>query len=262
METIPLKEFLDRKQTQYEQPDFIPQDPISIPHRFSRKQDIEIAGLFAALLAWGNRRSILNSCNRLLEAMDQAPYEFICGYQPRDLRSLSSFVHRTFNATDLFHLLRVLQYHYTKDAGNSLESAFSRQLNASELTVENALTGFHAYIFDEQLFEDIPARTRKHIATPARKSACKRLNMYLRWMVRPADRGVDLGIWKQFRPAELVCPLDLHVGRVARHFGLLRRPANDWLAATELTAALRRLDPSDPVKYDFALFGLGVVEKF
>ncbi|MGN7783966.1 TIGR02757 family protein [Niabella sp. 22666] len=257
-----LKEFLDKKVAQYEKPDFIKDDPICVPHRFSKKQDIEIAGFFAAILAWGNRKSIISSCNRLLAGMDHAPYDFIRNFEEQDLKPFLGFAHRTFNATDLFHFLDFLQYHYKTSGALSLETAFSKYLKKNDSDTEPALVSFYNSFFDEDIFPDYPKRTRKHIATPFKKSACKRLNMFLRWMVRSNTKGVDFGIWKTIKPSQLVCPLDVHVARVAKHFNLLQRPGNDWLAAKELTQNLKLLDAKDPVKYDFALFGLGVVEKF
>lgn len=258
-----LKKLLDQKVAIYNHPSFIDKDPISVPHRFTRMQDIEISGFFAAILAWGNRTAIINSCTRLLQAMDNAPYDFIRHFKDTDLKPLLHFVHRTFNATDLFYLLHFLQFHYSKSA--SLESAFAQFINRESTDIAQALTGFHNYVFS---LPQAPQRTRKHIATPARKSACKRLNMYLRWMVRndgktgPVAPLVDFGIWKNITPAQLVCPLDVHVARVARRLNLLTRKQDDWHAALELTHKLKALSPEDPVQYDFALFGLGVIEKF
>ncbi|MGC4233921.1 MAG: TIGR02757 family protein [Niabella sp.] len=257
-----LKEFLDKKAAQYEQPGFIKDDPICIPHRFTKKQDIEIAGFFAAILAWGNRKSIINSCDRLLRWMDNAPYDFIMNFEEADLLPFVKFAHRTFNPTDLFHFFDYLKYHYQYLGESSFETAFTKYLNKKDEHTEPALTGFHYSFFNEDFFPDYPRRTVKHIASPAKKSACKRLNMFLRWMVRSNTKGVDFGIWKNIRTSQLVCPLDVHVARVARHFKLLQRPGNDWIAAVELTRNLKHLDAKDPVKYDFALFGLGVVEKF
>ena len=257
-----LIDFLNAKAAQYEQPAFIKDDPISIPHRFTKKQDIEIAGFFAAILAWGNRKSIISSCDRLLNLMDNAPYDFILNFEENDLAPFMGFVHRTFNSTDLFHFLDFLKYHYATMRQSSIETAFSKHLEHDDENVETALIGFRNYFLDHKLFENYPERTRKHIATPAKKSACKRLNMFLRWMVRSNTNGVDFGIWKNIKPSQLVCPLDLHVGRVARHFKLLDRPNNDWMAAVELTNNLKQLDGQDPVKYDYALFGLGVIERF
>ncbi len=259
MHSSSLKKFLDQKVSEYNRPDFIEKDPVSIPHRFSRQQDIEISGFFAALFAWGNRTSIINSCSRLLAAMDNAPYDFVRMYQPTDLKPLLSFVHRTFNATDLFWLLHFLQQHYLRY--DTLESAFSQYINPLSTDITQALIGFHDYVFS---LPDAPERTRKHISTPAKNSACKRLNMFLRWMVRNDDGSpqVDFGIWSSIRPVQLICPLDVHVANVARRVNLLQRTQNDWKAALELTAQLRRMSPDDPVKYDFALFGLGVMERF
>lgn len=256
-----LKKLLDRKVIQYNQPSFIEKDPVSVPHRFQQLQDIEISAFFAALFAWGNRTSIINSCNRLLFAMDNAPYDFVKNHKPVDLKPLLTFVHRTFNATDLFWLLRVLQRHYQRY--DTLEIAFSQFINPLSTDITQALIGFHEYVFSDP---DAPERSRKHIATPAKNSACKRLNMYLRWMVRQ-DKGlerpyVDFGIWKNIKPSQLICPLDVHVGDVARRLNLLDRTQNDWKSAVELTARLKTLDPSDPVKYDYALFGMGVMERF
>ncbi len=252
-----LKAFLDRKLDEYNRPSFIAADPISIPHRFSRNADIEIAGFFAAIFAWGNRTIIINKTNELLALMDEAPHEFITGHQESDLRRLLAFKHRTFNTTDLLYFIQFLQQHYRHS--DSLETAFSRWMEPGDEDVERALTGFHHYFFS---LPDAPNRTRKHIATPEKNSTCKRLNMFLRWMVRQDDRGVDFGIWKTIRPAQLICPIDVHVARVARRFQLIERKGVDWRTARELTAHLRRYDPLDPAKYDFALFGLGVVEKF
>jgi uncharacterized protein (TIGR02757 family) len=257
-----LKDFLDKKVDEYNQPFFIANDPISIPHRFTSKQDIEIAGLFAAVFAWGNRKSIINSCDRLLAWMDNAPYDFIMNFEDDDLSPFMNFVHRTFNATDLFHFFNVLKYHYRFVGHVSFEFAFSQWIQPGDSTTENALNGFYHYFFSPEIAEDHPVRTMKHITAPFKKSACKRLNMYLRWMVRCDDKGVDFGIWKNISPSQLICPIDLHVARVAKRFQLLRRKQTDWLAAVELTDYLRTLDENDPVKYDFALFGLGVIDKF
>lgn len=259
-----IRALLEEKLELYNQPAFIGPDPVSIPHRFSRKQDIEIAGFFAALLAWGTRTGIINSCARLLERMDQAPYDFITQTDfendPRCARRFKGFVHRTFNESDLWHLLHFLQFHYRQSP--SLETAFTQWMQPADADTEAALAGFHQYVFSYCAEAREEKHCRKHIATPEKKSACKRLNMYLRWMVRTDKKGVDFGIWNTIRPAQLVCPLDVHVARVARGLGLLHRTQNDWQAATELTEHLRELDPADPVKYDYALFGLGVMEKY
>ena len=246
-----LKEFLDTKVDFYNQPSFITADPISIPYQFTKKQDIEIAGFFAAIFAWGNRTTIINKAKELMHLMDMAPYEFVRSHDEKDLKRLLGFKHRTFNDTDLLYFIEFFKQHYSHH--KSLESAFTRH----GLTAEKMLTGFHHYFFS---LEDIPERTRKHIATPERNSTCKRLNMYLRWMVRHDDKGVDFGIWQSISQEQLICPLDVHVARVARQLGILKRKQNDWETALELTEYLRTLDKHDPVKYDFALFGLGAIE--
>lgn len=252
-----LKEFLDQKVLEYNQPDFIPLDPISIPHRFSKKQDIEIAGFIAATLAWGQRKTIINKCLELLSMMDNAPHDFILNHQEQDLKPLLHFKHRTFNDIDTLYFISFFTDFYQKHS--SLEEAFCIGWNGSEDVMATLLSNFHNRFFQDP---DAPQRTRKHVATPTRKAACKRINMFLRWMVRHDDRGVDFGIWKKIKPYQLICPCDLHVDRVARKLGLITRKQTDWLTAVELTRNLRILDPQDPVKYDFALFGLGVSEKF
>ncbi len=261
-----LKVFLDSKVLQYNEPSFVKDDPLGIPHRFTKKQDIEIAGFFAAILAWGNRKSIINSCNKLMELMGNSPYDFIMqldwNNDPQSFAAFKKFVHRTFNETDLWHLLQFLHHHYAVKGEQSLETAFTQWMLPGDETVENALIGFHEYVFgfNEDAREE--KHCRKHIATPSKKSACKRLNMYLRWMVRDDNKGVDFGIWKNISKSQLICPLDVHVSRVAKKLKLLSRNQNDWQSAAELTAYLRALDQEDPVKYDFALFGLGVMEQF
>ena len=249
-----LKDFLDTKADQYNRPSFIERDPVSIPHRFSQKQDIEIMGFWAAVLAWGQRPVILKKTAELVDLMDGTPYDFIRNHQESDLKRFLNFKHRTFNATDALYFLHFFRQYYQKN--DSLEDAFLGNLAGLPPTVESALIVFHDRFCS--LTDFFPERTRKHIATPARNSSCKRLLMFLRWMVRHDDRGVDFGIWTRLRPSELVMPIDVHVNRVARQLGLLTRPQTDWKAALELTEALRGFDPVDPVRYDFALFGLGV----
>lgn len=248
-----LKEFLDEKVKQFNQPGFIENDPISIPHRFKKKQDIEIAALFAAVLAWGQRKTIINKCSELLAMMDNDPHAFVLNHQERDLKVLAQFKHRTFNETDTLYFVEFLKSHYQHHT--SLESLFS--VPASEQTIEKGLIQFHQQFFS---LPEAPARTKKHISTPERGSTCKRLSMLLRWMVRDDKQGVDFGIWKTIQPSQLVCPCDLHVDRVARQLKLIKRKQTDWQTALELTEALRVLDATDPVKYDFALFGLGIEE--
>ena len=252
-----LKDFFDRKVDEYNQPFFVKSDPISIPHLFTKKQDIEISAFFAAVFAWGNRTTIINKSRELMERMDMAPHDFCLHHSEKDLKRLLGFKHRTFNDTDLLYFIEFFQFHYR--SANSLESAFSKSMNKKDSTIERALIGFREYFLS---LDDVPQRTRKHISSPLKNSTCKRLNMFLRWMVRNDRRGVDFGVWREISPAQLICPIDLHVARVAKRFKILERKPVDWLAAVELTRYLRTLDEKDPVKYDFALFGLGVMEKF
>jgi uncharacterized protein (TIGR02757 family) len=248
-----LKKYLDSKVDEYNQPFFITDDPISIPHLFSKKEDIEIAGFFAAVFAWGNRTTIIQKSKELMQLMEMNPHDFCLHHSDNDLKHLLHFKHRTFNSTDLLYFIEFFKTHYSHN--KSLEEAFTRH----DDTIEKMLAGFHHYFFS---LEHVPGRTKKHIATPERGSTCKRLNMFLRWMVRQDNKGVDFGIWKNISSSQLICPIDLHVARVARKLGLLKRKQTDWLAAIELTEQLRTLDKDDPVKYDLALFNLGVIEKF
>lgn len=254
-----IKKILDQKVKQYNRIEFIEKDPICIPHRFKKQQDIEIAAFFASIFAWGNRTTIINKSNELMERMDNAPHEFCVHHQPKDLKKLLGFVHRTFNDTDLLYTIEFFKHHFTSN--NSLESAFfiDQPTQKKIKSVEQALIHFQSYFFS---LEEAPHRTKKHISSPISGSTCKRLNMFLRWMVRKDNQGVDFGIWKTIQSAELICPIDVHVARVSRSFGILQRKQTDWLAAMELTEYCRTLDPKDPVKYDFALFSLGVIEKF
>jgi len=247
-----LIEFLNAKVELYNQPSFIKDDPICIPHLFSKKQDIEVAGFFAATFAWGNRTTIIQKSKVLMQLMELAPNDFCRHHSPKELKKLPEFKHRTFNTTDLLYFIEFFKFHYTKN--KSLENAFT----VHGATVEEMLTGFHHYFFS---LEHVPPRTKKHIATPERKSTCKRLNMFLRWMVRQDKKGVDFGIWQKISPSQLICPIDLHVSRVARHFNILRRKQTDWLSALELTDYLRTLDKNDPVKSYFAFFELDEIEK-
>ncbi|MEO1653485.1 MAG: TIGR02757 family protein [Bacteroidota bacterium] len=256
MERFRVKEILDEAYEAYNRPAFIEDDPICIPHQFQKKQDIEIMAFWTAILAWGQRATIINKSRDLIERMDGQPYDFILHHQDSDLKRFLSFKHRTFNATDTLYFIHFLRAHYQKY--DSLEQGFLLG-NPEAEDMGSALIAFHEYFFS---LVDFPERTRKHIATPARKSACKRINMFLRWMVRNDQRGVDFGLWKNIKPHQLVCPCDLHVERVARKFGLMQRKQMDWRTALELTQALKTFDPQDPVKYDFALFGLGVLGKY
>ncbi|MEX2235447.1 MAG: TIGR02757 family protein [Cyclobacteriaceae bacterium] len=248
-----LKGFLEEKVELFNKPAFITLDPVCIPHMYTKKQDIEIAGLFAAVLAWGQRVTIIRKCRELMEWMDHDPHNFIVHHRAQDLKSFEQFRHRTFNGTDMLYFIEALKNIYNQYP--SLEEAFI--VPESDATVEQGLVNFHHLFFN---LEHHPHRTKKHLPTPERKSTCKRINMYLRWMVRQDKKGVDFGLWKKISPAQLVCPCDLHVDRVARRLKLIRRKQTDWLTALELTANLRKLDPLDPVKYDFALFGLGIEE--
>ena len=248
-----LKALLDSKVALYNQQAFIKDDPICIPHLFTKKQDIEIAGFFAAIFSWGNRTTIINKSKELMNLMDNAPHQFILNYSSADLKKLKGFKHRTFNAEDLYYFIEFFHQHYSNY--DSLEKAF---FPSAGYDVEKGLNHFKESFFSHEHLK----RTEKHVSSPLQKSTCKRLNMFLRWMVRNDNMGVDFGIWKKISPSKLICPLDVHVARVARKIGLLQRKQNDWLAAVELTAALRKFDKKDPVKYDFALFSLGVIEKF
>jgi uncharacterized protein (TIGR02757 family) len=267
-----LRDFLEKKVLQYNHPSFIRTDPVSVPHRFAKKQDIEIAALFTAIFSWGNRTTIMQKSNELMKIMDDAPFDFIKNHHPGDLKKLMEFKHRTFNATDLLYFIQFLRYHF--QLSDSLESAFLPDIlspaekkihllpsykSQENEVVKNALSFFYTRFFS---LRNVPPRTQKHIATPVKNSACKRLNMFLRWMVRRDKQGVDFGIWDNISPADLICPLDLHVARVARRFGLISRKQTDWNTAMELTLSLREMDPRDPVKFDFALFSLGAIEKY
>lgn len=255
---LDLKDFLDEKVDLYNNVNFIELDPISIPHQFNKKQDIEIAGFFAATLAWGQRVTVINKCKELLLLMDNAPHDFLIHHSLRDLRAFEKFKHRTFNVTDALYFIESLSQYYKKH--DSLEDAFlSPTISNADFPIESGLMYFHDTFFS---LPDYPRRTLKHVSTPVRKSACKRLCMYLRWMVRQDSKGVDFGIWKNISPAHLVCPCDVHVSRVARKLKLIKSKPLNWKTALELTTNLRSLDPLDPVKYDFALFGLGIIEHF
>lgn len=251
-----LTDFFNRKVKEYNQPSFIEADPVCIPHLFTKKQDIEIAGFFAAIFAWGNRTTIINKSKELMHLMQMQPHLFCLNASVPELKKLEGFKHRTFNTTDLLYCIEFFKHHYQQY--DSLENAFMPS-NKSPESIKEALSFFHHYFFS---LEDAPLRTKKHISTPEKGSSCKRLNMFLRWMVRRDKAGVDFGIWKNIQPSQLICPIDVHVARVAKRFNLLDRKQTDWLAAEELTNYLKKLDPKDPAKYDFALFGLGVIEKY
>lgn len=249
-----IKEFLNKQVAIYNQKGFIELDPICIPHLFTKKQDIEIAGLFAAVFAWGQRTTIINKCKDLMNRMDNEPHQFILNHSSNDLKKLIGFKHRTFNDTDLLYFVSFLNFWYWKN--ESLETAFTQNLKTKDKTIENGLNGFRAQFFS---LKDVSIRTQKHISSPIQNSACKRLCMYLRWMVRKDNNGVDFGIWNNIKPSQLMIPLDIHVQRTAQKLGLLNRTQSDWNAVNELTTNLRKLDKADPTKYDFALFGLSVM---
>ncbi len=256
-ELVKLKDFLDEKYERYHIGDFIPDDPLSIPHQFSLVQDIEIAGFFASIFAWGQRKTIIQKCQSLLQMMDNTPYDFIINHHEDDLKPFLNFKHRTFNDTDVLYFIAFLKWFYQKH--DSLEEAFCVEWENHEDVMERLLVNFHDLFFS---LPDFPARTKKHISTPAHKSACKRLNMFLRWMVRKDDKGIDFGIWQKIKPSQLIAPCDVHVDRVSRQLGLITRKPTDWWTAVELTKNLRLFDPNDPIKYDFALFGLGIEQKW
>jgi uncharacterized protein (TIGR02757 family) len=251
-----LKNYLEEKVALFNRPAFITDDPVSIPHKFSKLQDIEIAGFFAAVLAWGQRKTIINKSLELMELMGNSPYDFVLNHSENDLKQLMRFKHRTFKDLDTLYFIDFFSRFYREN--ESLETAFVIGYTPDKDVMETLLTNFHDYFFQHS---HVPQRTRKHVATPKRKAACKRINMFLRWMVRKDDKGVDFGLWNKISPSQLICPCDLHVDRVGRSLGLIRRKQTDWLTAMELTRNLRILDAVDPVKYDFALFGLGVMEK-
>ncbi len=249
-----LKGFLDAKVRQYEHPKFLESDPLLIPHRFAKKEDIEISAFLTATIAWGNRKSIINNATRLMELMDNAPFDFVSGHQETDLEKLSGFVHRTFNGRDASFFIESLRNIYENHGG--LETVFAK--NRQDAFLQSAISSFKKTFFELPH----PTRTQKHVSDPLKGSAAKRINMFLRWMVRPNATGVDFGLWKSIGTERLSCPLDVHSGNVARKLKLLKRKQNDAKALAELDNNLRKLDPIDPVKYDFALFGLGVFEKF
>lgn len=250
-----LKAFLDDKHEAYNHPGFIPPDPISIPHRFSRKEDIEIAGLLTAIISWGRRDLILRAAGQLMERMWNAPHDFLLQASEAEIADLQGFVYRTFQGKDACYIVRGLRKVYRELGG--LEKVMA--LPASATDTMGAVMALREAVSS---VEDFPDRTFKHLSNPSKGSSAKRVNMFLRWMVRKDRRGVDFGLWSSIRPDQLICPLDLHTGNVGRKLGLLRRKQNDWKAALELTEGLRRLDPADPVKYDFSLFGLGIYESF
>lgn len=251
-----VKELLDEKYFQFNNTSFIETDPISIPHQFSKKEDIEIASLLVATIAWGQRTSIINNGNKLMRLMNDEPHDFILNFSKKDALRFEGFVHRTFNSTDCVFFLNSLKHIYTKHGG--LEAAFSTDFSSKETDVKNSITNFRALFLNTEH----QSRSEKHISNPSAKSSAKRLCMFLRWMVRKDKHGVDFGIWKSIKSSQLCLPLDLHTGNVSRKLGLLNRTQNDWQAVEEITSVLRTFDKNDPIKYDFSLFGLGAFEGF
>lgn len=249
-----IKEFLDSKVIEYNNPNFIESDPIQIPHRYNLKEDIEISGFLTATIAWGNRKMIIRNANKMMELMGNSPYDFVMNHKEHHLDSLDGFVHRTFNSIDLTYFIKALNHIYTNH--NGLENIF--QLNATTDSLQPAIHELKKVFFEIPH----PARTTKHVSDPFKGSAAKKINMWLRWLIRDDSTGVDFGLWKSISPSILSCPLDVHSGNVARKLGILTRKQNDSKALAELDASLRSLDRYDPVKYDFALFGLGVFESF
>jgi uncharacterized protein (TIGR02757 family) len=249
-----LKDFLNSKVKQYNNPKFIESDPIQIPHKFSLKEDIEISGFLTATIAWGNRKSIINNANKLMHLLDNSPFDFVANHKETDLDKLQPFVHRTFNGNDCIQFIKSLQYIYKNHDG--LEAVFVK--HAEKISLQKSISNFKNTFFEMEHLQ----RTQKHVSDPLKNSAAKRINMFLRWMVRNDKAGVDFGIWKNLSPSQLSCPLDVHSGNVARKLGLLKRKQNDAKALLELDSSLRKLDSIDPVKYDFALFGLGLFERF
>ena len=249
-----LKEFLDEKVARYNNPAFIDYDPIQIPHSYCRKEDIEISGFLSAIISWGNRTCIVKNAKRMLSYMGDSPYDFILNHDEQQLKRIDGFVHRTFNTVDLYTFIEGLKHLYTKQ--NGLEGIFVKYQTKDSL--QPAIHELKTEFFNIPHLE----RTRKHLPDPVTGSAAKRINMFLRWMVRQDNAGVDFGIWKKISPSKLSCPLDVHSGNIARRLGILNRKQNDAKAVGELDAVLRSFDDKDPVKYDFALFGLGAIDKF
>lgn len=247
-----LFELLELNYRKYNSRTFIENDPISIPHRFTKLQDIEISGFFAATLAWGLRKTIIKKSLELMDLFDFAPYDFIMNHSETDLKSVLNFKHRTFNSTDLLYFIHYFKAYYSKY--NSFEEIFIPK-ERNEPNVKNGIDSFYNHFISNELF---PSRTGKHVASPSKKSACKRINMFLRWMVRKDKNGVDFGLWENIKQNQLICPCDVHVEKVARKLRLVTRKQVDWIMAEELTENLKKLDPADPVKYDFALFGMGM----
>lgn len=252
---ISISDFLEEQYLKYNNPSFIVDDPVSIPHRFTNRQDIEISGLLTAIISWGKRSMILKSAGDLMSRLGGSPYDFIMSAEFDELATASAgFVYRTFNQDDCYHTLVALKKIYIQYT--SLDELFA-ELNHNDTEIASVISSFSSLVCSF----GSPPRLKKHFADPLAGSAAKRLCMYLRWMVRRDAMGVDFGIWNSMKPSQLMCPLDVHSGRVARSLGLLKRNQNDWQAVIELTEALKQFDAADPVKYDFALFGTGIYEE-
>lgn len=251
-----IVELLEKKYAFFNHQRFIEHDPIQIPHLFTKLQDREIMGFWVAILSWGQRKTILNNAKKLIELMDGAPYDFILHHKETDLKRFESFKHRTFQSTDALYFLRFFKRHYSTH--QSLETAFVQEESHNELNTGKAINNFHAHFFDDIW---APKRTQKHVSTPQSNSACKRICMFLRWMVREDAMGVDFGLWKKIKPQQLICPLDVHSQRTAEKLGLINPGLANWKKAVELTEELKKIDPFDPVKFDFALYGMGIEEK-
>ncbi|MBA3681889.1 MAG: TIGR02757 family protein [Bacteroidetes bacterium] len=247
-----IKDFLDESYLKYNNRTFIESDPVSVPHLFTKKEDIEIAAFLSATIAWGNRKSIITNANKLMQWMDHAPHDFILDHSKKELKTFEKFVHRTFNGTDCIFFLNSLKNIYSNH--NGLEAAFKNKIESGDLNLKHKIVSFRNLFLETKHL----SRSEKHISDPSKKSSAKRLCMFLRWMVRHDKKGVDFGIWKSISPKDLCLPLDVHTGNVSRTLGLLKRTQNDWQAVEEITEVLRNFDPNDPVKYDFALFGIGV----
>lgn len=253
MKMAEVKALLDDRADRYERPAFIKDDPVAIPHSFNRKEDREISGFLSATIAWGQRTTIVRNSHRMIELMDHSPYDFLMDAPPRELMKLDTFVHRTFNGTDFLYFVEALRMIYREKGG--LEKVFTDGFN------EGAGPAGAIHRFRDVFFSiEHPLRTTKHVADPLKGSTAKRINMYLRWMVRSSEKGVDFGLWKDIQPSLLAIPLDTHTGNIARQLGMLKRKQNDWKSVEELMKVLRRFDSDDPVRYDFALFGLGMYE--
>jgi len=255
MDIEQIKDFLEEKYIQYNTPEYINSDPIQVPHQFTKKENIELSAFLTASIAWGNRKSIINNANKLMSLFDYSPYDFIINASKKEISNIPHFVHRTFNVSDLQYFLLSLQNIYNRH--NGLEGIFTSLIKEKQ-NMKDCISSFHDVFFEICPLE----RTRKHIANPSKGSAAKRINMFLRWMVRKDNVGVDFGLWKNFPVSKLYIPLDLHVGNVARELGILKRKQNDWKALEEIMSLLKDFDPNDPSKYDYALFGLGIFEKF